>query len=158
MPIDEALEQLKDVPEHILNKRFPETVDELARIYKDKFKIYTSAKGFFINVEPLDVYKDIFNKGYFKLRYSFQLKSLTKSPLRDRGARMFLEAQNGITWQNIEKDPRGNFYDYTVSGRKLNVVTKSDKELTENWYRKTEEFILNNIPELEEFVKNYDAN
>mgnify|MGYP005656301771 CR=1 FL=1 len=78
MPIDDALEELEEIPEHILKEtpiiyKVPENLEEFKKMYKDKFKI---------NLDPDDDewviirslkkdYKDLENNDGFKLEYSF---------------------------------------------------------------------------------------
>jgi hypothetical protein len=156
MPIDDALEQLEGVPERILNKRFPETIHELARRYKDKFKINICENSdVLLNIEPLDMYKDIFGKEYFKLIYNFDLGYPLNIPLSNRYRSISLRTNNGLAWQNVNKFEDDLYGNYIVSGRHTRSAPVEIKKDLEKWFDKTEAFILKEIPELEEFVDKY---
>jgi hypothetical protein len=151
MPIDEALELLEGVPEYLLKtkKLIPRTIEELAEMYKHKFNIEENNNNF--DIKFLDEHTDIDGDGSYILVYTIYLKDekqINKS-IRDT----VLYDINGSTWQQIENTCNDHFNAQWVRGTYTENIL--DRGALEEWFNKTEEFILKEIPELEEFVKNY---
>jgi hypothetical protein len=155
MPIDDILATLEGVPEHMIKEplelkfKIPETLEELQEMYSDKFNIYNDIMDKdWICIRFLQQnYKNIEGEGSYKLEYGFNIKV---SNLLANCRCIHLYDEDDFPRQYVYKN-KHDFYDYFVE----NSYEISDKDNLEKWFDKSEEFFLNEIPELEEFVKQY---
>jgi hypothetical protein len=169
MPIDDALETIKGVPEHVLKEpleiitKFPQTVEELQERYKDKFEItlkISNTNTRWINIIDANKYSDSNNK--FLLCYTIGIDK----PLEDldkKGRTVIIRESRHYALKGAYYNYYDGFWRYIHEGcmytndeiNKLN--TDKIKDL-KKWFSKNEDFFLKEIPELNEFVKNYNAN
>jgi hypothetical protein len=150
MPIDEALGDLEGVPEHVLNKKFPESIRELAKIYKKKFKIDINQITTCLEIESIIAdYKNFKDNGkyflnvYINLSYPYE-KNITIT-LHDEC--------NSIQTATERKTAIHTEFDHTNT----NSIIEEQK-LVEKWFYKMKKYIHKEIPELEEFVKREISN
>jgi hypothetical protein len=159
MPIDDALKTLKEVPEYLLKEtlntplKFPETIEDLQEMYKNRFSIFEDPSLDWLNIIVLGIHKDIDNNNRYKLEYTFEIGS--KKPIKNVTRECTLYCTDGRIWQAVEKDPKRGFNGHKVRGKYLEEYRMDDKIRLGMWFNKTEKHILKEIPELEEFVKNY---
>jgi hypothetical protein len=166
MPIDEALELLEGAPDNILKEpleipiRISETIEELQEKYADKFKICKDEDTNWLNIESLNnSHKDIRNEGNYKLEYSIDLSN-PANYLTNCWKMLHLMDKKDIIWQSVFYAPKIGFIEFVTLGMKFrrDNIGDFEKMKLEKWFKETEEFITKEIPELEEFVKNYNAN
>jgi hypothetical protein len=158
MPIDNALAELEDVSEELLKSYLviPKTIEDLQEMYKNRFKITKS------HIDPS--WLKIISKNIMSdyTEYNFCLNSIEElgKPISKRSKAVFLKnwqnltVKNGIRYNSDEgyfywKD--GHFY----QSEELDEKTKAELK---KWKEKSEKYILKQIPELEKFVENYNAN
>jgi hypothetical protein len=164
MPIDDALETLEEVPEYALKEpisNVPETIEELQEKYNHKFIIENDKKTEgYINISTLkNNYKDIIDNNQGVILYSVMIASGDYGegiPIKERDRYMILlkncTDNDEDALQFIHKSENNNFEHHDV---KETHLSESFKSILEKWFNETEAFILKEIPELEEFVKNY---
>jgi hypothetical protein len=161
MPIDDALEKLEGVPEHVLSKlpklKIPEDIEELRIKYANKFKIYENHEDEdWLEIETLESdYKDIYGERRHRLQYShrFGKKEYAGDPLK-----CAYLCNDSSVWQSVYCITEDHYTRYIIQNNFKSTPSETEKIKLEKWFKETEKFFLENIPELEEFVKNYDAN
>jgi hypothetical protein len=154
MPIDDALGEIEGVPEYILKesfeimRKFPETTEELQEMYKDKFVFEFDFDNHWVSIASIkDDFKDINNVRSFVLHYEFEIIP-DDDPFN--GIKTISLHQKDNIHQSLLKDSNG-FDCYLVNG-KGDFSEYYDTNL-EEWFEKMEQFIKEQVPELEEFVR-----
>jgi hypothetical protein len=159
MPIDDALDLLKGVPDYVLKEmpkiitRIPETIEDLQEMYKNKFRIFKDKMhNGWLNIQSLTYdYRDLDNAGGYALQYTCNLKEVGQLNERERGVIL----RNSFDfWQSAFRN-KDYFYKFLIRNGSMRSVEEADKIRLEKWFDEGEAFILKEIPELEEFVKQY---
>jgi hypothetical protein len=151
MPIDDALGDIEGVPEYVLKKpisKVIETLEELQEKYKHKFNIELDNYGDCIFITSFkNDYKDLKNNNTYRLYLA--LETLDSS---EEVKLISLINNNGRDWQSVGKD-ESRFYEYTLDDKPGYLLTPRNKKDLENWFYNMEKHILEEIPELKDFVK-----
>jgi hypothetical protein len=162
MPIDDALGELKDIPEHLLKEpvsTFPKTIKELQKMYEDKFKIYVdSDESIWLNIEDKYAkHKDVIKRGGYSLGYSIDIKRDKGAPLKNCIKTVYLFNNLGVFQRVFKKNDE--FRNHAYERLELpDHKFSSMKLVLEEWFDESEEFFLKELPELNDFVENYSAN
>jgi hypothetical protein len=178
MPIDDALETLEGVPEYVLENIpkieliIPKTLAELEEKYSDYYKFWINKleKDYELRVLPNQKYKDILNTNTFELQYVCNIYDNKEVPFEERKKFVILYHDNTHETRQSAHISKNKFRKYMLQSvthnswtddfrdetpeniRKLN---KSEKKSLRDWFYKTEESILKDIPELKEFIEKY---
>jgi hypothetical protein len=151
MPIDDLLAELEGVPDHMLKEplKIPKTIKDLQEIYPD-YKISKYAYG----TNTLSIISTETNKN--NTDYVIDLKG-DEEKLHERNRCVFLIDKGESVYQAIKYNIDSDFWQYIYEYKTYNSdeVPKDIKEYLEKWLEETDESILKEIPELEEFVKQY---
>ena len=121
----------------------------------DKNKFLIEKAGVFnygwIRISPLfKHYEDIDGEGTYKLVYSYHAIG---DSLNECNKNVSLKDSNNI-WQCINKNHE-EFYRYISKDHFISDLEHSERIKLQKWFEETEKFILESIPELEKFAKNY---
>jgi hypothetical protein len=158
MPIDEALANLEGVPEYLLKETLdnpltiPKTIEELQEMYKDNLNISIYKHNpIFLGIS--------FNElSEYKLEYIVRLNYInSRTPLQESTRAVFLIDKDDGIYQSIKCGSSEGFWEYIDEYMKYlpHNVDEGIKKTLEKWFHEVEDKVLENIPELEEFVKNY---
>jgi hypothetical protein len=161
MPIDDALGELEEVPEHVFKEPLeipliiPETIEELAEMYKDKFEIISRFNNYITITHKEKKYSDIVSQGEYNLGYVIKIES---NNLIECNTNIYLFDSDSDIVQRVSRNVKDGQINY--KHRHLNegfgtVLSTGKKRVLEDWFLKTDKFILESIPELKEFIKKY---
>jgi hypothetical protein len=159
MPIDDALEQLEGAPRHILKE--PElvisaTLEDIKEKYKEKFTIVGSGSGWV---------KISFDAHEFFPKRSFQFfvkktNSVSYTPIDKLDKNIYLKEKDKGTIKGVHYLYGKGHYMYLWDNKLCNPqsLNKEKKKEIRDWAKNVTKRVFSEIPELEDFLNNYNAN